>query len=187
MSRNDKPIPNSYWLPGASVVAGEYPGHLGSDVEAREKIAALVAAGVTAFIDLTAPADGMVSYESILAEEAARLGVTATRVSLPVRDMDVPPVAELNRILDTIEDFNEEGRTVYVHCWGGVGRTGLVAGCFLVRNGLDGDAALRTVADLFGTMTPEKVSRHAGKSPQTIAQCETVRDWRASDAPKRRK
>ncbi len=88
MSPREKPIPNSYWLPGGRVVAGEYPGDL-AESDARAKIAALLGAGVTAFIDLTSEADRMVSYESVLAVEATRLGVSATRVSLPVRDMDV--------------------------------------------------------------------------------------------------
>ena len=31
--------------------------------------------------------------------------------------------------------FSPDGRKVYVHCWGGVGRTGTVVGCYLVRQG----------------------------------------------------
>jgi hypothetical protein len=91
MSPGAKPIPNSYWLPGGRVAAGEYPGDR-DEAKAREKIAALLDAGVTAFIDLTSDADGMASYEPVLADEARQRGVTATRVSLPVRDMDVPSV-----------------------------------------------------------------------------------------------
>lgn len=30
------------------------------------------------------------------------------------------------------------GQTVYVHCYGGIGRTGTVVGCWLVRHGLSG-------------------------------------------------
>ena len=35
---------------------------------------------------------------------------------------------------------------VYVHCWGGIGRTGTVVGCWLVRHGMTGDEALAEFA-----------------------------------------
>jgi ADP-ribosyl-[dinitrogen reductase] hydrolase len=186
MTSKPKPIPNSYWLPGGKIVAGEYPGDP-TEPKTREKIAALLKAGVTAFIDLTSTADGMVSYKSVLADEARKLGVNATRISLPVRDMDVPTNAEMVRILDIIEDFTDEGRIVYLHCWGGVGRTGMVAACHLVRGGSDCDAALDKIRELFATMTPDKVKRHRGQSPQTDAQIAMVREWTARDPRSRRK
>ena len=46
-------------------------------------------------------------------------------------------------ILDAIDAALDGGKTVYVHCWGGVGRTGTVVGCWLVRHGKTGDEALR--------------------------------------------
>ena len=51
-------------------------------------------------------------------------------------------------ILATIRDEIAAGRPVYVHCWGGTGRTGTVAGCWLVEQGLTGDEALRRIAEL---------------------------------------
>lgn len=33
------------------------------------------------------------------------------------------------RILDAIDARLEAGKSVYVHCWGGIGRTDTVAGC----------------------------------------------------------
>ncbi len=40
------------------------------------------------------------------------------------------------KILDTIDESMAKALPVYVHCWGGVGRTGTVAGCYLMRHGL---------------------------------------------------
>jgi len=37
---------------------------------------------------------------------------------------------------------------VFVHCWGGVGRTGTVVGCLLVDAGHDGQAALDRITAL---------------------------------------
>ncbi|MEO8564223.1 MAG: ADP-ribosylglycohydrolase family protein [bacterium] len=173
------PIPNSYRL-SDHVLAGEYPGDLEPE-RAREKIGALLDAGVRVFVDLTTPEDRMAPYDAILAEEALRRGVSATRVSYPIPDVDVSHPDLMNQILDDLEYHASEGCPVYVHCWGGVGRTGLVIGCHLVRRGAEGEAALATVKELFGTMSPAKVRRHGGMSPQTSAQCSMVRSWRASD------
>ncbi len=77
-------------------------------------------------------------------------------------------------ILDTIDAALEEGRTVYVHCWGGVGRTGTVVGCWLVRHGRTGEEALAQVAEWWRGV--EKVWRQP-ESPETPEQCEYVRNW----------
>ncbi|NJN80266.1 MAG: hypothetical protein HC797_07245 [Anaerolineales bacterium] len=42
----------------------------------------------------------------------------------------------MKNILDTIDNEIENGNPVYVHCWGGVGRTGITAACYLIRHGL---------------------------------------------------
>ena len=46
------------------------------------------------------------------------------RRRLPIRDFGVPTHEELRRILNTIDDALGYGRTVFVHCRGGIGRTG---------------------------------------------------------------
>lgn len=174
------PIPNSYWLPGGRVVAGEYPGDLYED-NADMKLRALLDAGVEVFLDLTTPDDRMTPYEGHLDTIAREIGATAVRLSQPVPDMGIASTARMNAILDVIDEHAADGRAVYIHCWGGVGRTGLVVGCHLVRHGATGDEALETVRRLFATMSPDKVTRHGGCSPQTRAQCEQVRTWADHD------
>ena len=46
-------------------------------------------------------------------------------------------------ILGAIDVALAQGRTADVHCWGWIGRTGAVVGCWLVRHGLTGDGAPR--------------------------------------------
>ena len=65
-----------------------------------------------------------------------------------------------------------------VHCWGGVGRTGIAVGVRLVRHGVTGDGALETVGKLFGTVSPAKLRRHFG-SLQTWEQRDFVRQYPA--------
>lgn len=174
------PIANAYRVPGTRLVAGEYPGSPPSnptrDLEA--KLGACLDAGITVFVDLTGAPDPLAPYAPTLTALAERRGVQVTHERLTIRDMGVCDEAHMCRVLDTIDHHLAAGRTVYVHCWGGVGRTGTVVGCWLVRHGHTGEEALATVGRLFATMSEAKVRRHAQTgSPQTKAQREMVRSW----------
>ena len=79
------------------------------------------------------------------------------------------------KILDTIDEALAEGHTVYVHCWGGIGRTGTVVGCHLVRHGKQGEEALEEIARWWQTI--EKRPRHP-RSPETEAQVDYILNWR---------
>ena len=117
----------------------------------------------------------MVPYEGIAKEEARRLGLTVEYERHPIRDGSVPRCPQqMAGILDAIDAAMQDGKTVYVHCWGGVGRTGVVVGCWLVRHGRTGDAALGQIAEWWQGV--EKVYR-SPISPETSEQREYVRDW----------
>lgn len=179
-----RPIEDSYVVPGSLLAAGKYPGSPPTipEAEAREKLAAFLDAGITAFVDLTDPADGLAAYVPVLRELAAERGLDIVHDRLTIRDMDVCDAAHMRRVLDTIDERLAAGHRVYVHCWGGIGRTGMVVGCWLVRHGRTGDQALREVEALFRSMSPVTVRKHGGwGSPQTSAQRELVRAWASHD------
>jgi ADP-ribosylglycohydrolase len=176
----DRPIENSYVVGDSRLVAGEYPGsppsNPTSDLEGR--LARFLDAGVSAFIDLTSPDEGLAPYEPTLRALAERRGVAVEYERLAIPDMDVCDEQQMCRVLDAIDEHLRRERTVYVHCHGGVGRTGTVVGCWLVRHGETGPAALAEVARLFATMSPGKVRRHAvWGSPQTTKQRAMVEGW----------
>jgi len=90
--------------------------------------------------------------------------------SLPFEIVDgsVPDDADRHAFAELIDDLHAElasGRNVTVHCKGGLGRSGMVAACLLVRAGLDPDAAI------------DVVRTHRRGSIQTFAQEEYVRDF----------
>ena len=142
----ERPIPNSYWVVPGRFAAGEYPGDLDAS-KATAKVMALLSAGVDHFVDLTEPGE-LLPYVNIARDEATSLGADFAHDRLPVRDLSVPrSPGGMTGILDAIDTALDDGKTVYLHCWGGVGPTGTVAGYWLVRHGRTGDEALEQLAE----------------------------------------
>jgi predicted protein tyrosine phosphatase len=156
------------------LLAGEYPGAL-DGTAAREKLHGYLEAGVTYFLDLTDPREGLEPYAELLREAAAARGLTVEHRRLSIRDMSVPDPDDMAHILDTLDEALRAGHTVYVHCWGGIGRTGTVVGCHLVRRGMTGEQALAQIAHWWRGVA--KSWLHP-RSPQTDEQVEYVRQWK---------
>lgn len=167
------PLPNSYIVPDTRLIAGEYPGAV-DPVEAKRRLSVLLDACVGTFVDLTTPDDGLVSYDPILRQ--LPLGSLAERVIMPIPDLRVCGDEQMRRVLDAIDSALDTGQTVYLHCWGGVGRTGTVVGCWLVRHGRSGQEALDEVATLYASMSDVKRRKHP-LSPETEAQRRTITRW----------
>jgi len=160
----DIPIRDSYRV-ADGLLAGEYPGSSDPE-EAARRLRAFARCGISLFVDLTHPADLLEPYDRLL-DDGAR------RVSHPIVDLGTTTIPHMSRILDEIDAAVTGGEAVYVHCWGGIGRTGTVVGCWLVRHGLHGADAIARIAEL-----RREVSDAFVVSPQTAAQRAMVRAWK---------
>lgn len=172
---------NTYWLVPRALLAGEYPGAPDPDLT-RRKVANFLDRGFTAFLDLT-EAHELSPYEVILHELARDKGIDCVYRRMPIRDVDVPQTPEqMNAILEQLQNWRMEGRKAYFHCWGGVGRTGTVAGCYLVEHGhYTGGAALAQLQLLWKHMSVDKQCRKP-HTPETQAQREYVLTWAQRNA-----
>jgi protein-tyrosine phosphatase len=111
----------------------------------------LAAARVTLFLDLTHPGE--------LEPYASLVQPPARYVNLPIRDFSVPTREGLVATLDEIDSEIAAGGLVFVHCWAGCGRTGIVVATWLVRHGLDAEEALRRVAEARGLGCPQTLEQ----------------------------
>jgi protein-tyrosine phosphatase len=152
------------------LLAGEYPGALDPAI-ARLKLTRFLNSGVDLFIDLTEESE-LAPYDTVLQEEAAALGKTVEHRRFPIRDQSIPSKAEMVALQAEIESALDTGRIVYVHCWGGIGRTGTVVGCYMVQHGSSAAQALTTIERLRRGVTDSWRS-----SPETDEQRAFVRAW----------
>src|SRR5690606_1948333 len=172
MHEPERPWPNTYWVEPSRLLAGAYPGAT-TEQRTMYKLNALLDAGIRTFIDLTEDHE-LIRYDDVLDRIARERGLTVRYHRHPIRDVGVPRSRDdMHAILACIETSLRAGDPVYVHCWGGVGRTGTVIGCYLVSCGLSGDDALRQLAELFGAM--EKSATKL--SPEADDQERWVREW----------
>jgi protein-tyrosine phosphatase len=132
------------------LIAGRHPCAWGPENAAAE-VHELAATGVTLFLDLTQ--DGELEPYASLVEPPARC------VNRPIRDFSTPTRETLVAILDEIDAEIGASGVVYVHCWAGCGRTGVVVGSWLVRHGLDPKEALDRIAEARGLGCPQTLEQ----------------------------
>ena len=168
-----RPIPESYWVEPGRFLAGEYPGQFHPEAT-RQRIDAFLDHGFDTFIDLTTAGE-MPLYQPTLLEESRLYGLAATYQRFPIGDFGLPTQAGMTDILDAIDAALAAGRKVYVHCWGGIGRTGTTVGCYLVRRGRSGEQALHQLAEWWRRVPKSTVHP---RSPETDAQMNFVLRWK---------
>jgi predicted protein tyrosine phosphatase len=168
-----KPIPESYWVIPGRLLAGEYPGALYAPEITRKRLDAFLKAGFNTIIDLTCEGETE-DYKPILREQAGYLGLDLECLRFPIGDFGLPTQETMTTILESIDGTIARGRKVYLHCYGGIGRTGTVVGCYLARHGLTGEEALHQLASWWQYMPKSTRFPH---SPETVQQEQFIRNW----------
>ena len=178
LPESNRPLAESYWVIPDRLLAGEYPAGYNEAIT-RRRIDALIESGFNTFIDLTKPNE-TVSYIQILSEETKIYEVEALHRRFPISDFGLPTPEQMNSILDNIDQSLQAGRKIYLHCWGGIGRTGTTVGCYLVRQGKTGEEALEQLAAWWRGVPKSRYHIH---SPETLEQMGFIRTWAEHDDP----
>ena len=132
------------------IIAGRHPCAWGSE-NAPAEVHALTKAGVTLFLDLT--------QEGELEGYAHLVDAPARYLRMPIRDFSIPSAEQLVETLDEIDAELSFDGLVYVHCWAGCGRTGVVVGSWLVRHGVAANEALARIAEARGVGCPQTIEQ----------------------------
>ena len=116
------PIRNSYMVDDR-VYAGEYPA-TANEILGRRDMERFARFGITHFVDLTESSE-LLPYTQWLKENQ-------THIRFAIKDCGVPSEnGQVKRLLETITGVlkNKENK-VYIHCRGGIGRTGTIVACY---------------------------------------------------------
>jgi hypothetical protein len=168
-----KPIPESYWVIPGRMLAGEYPGALYDPEITRKRLDTFLRAGFNTIIDLTCEGETE-DYKPILQEQADAFGLNVECLRFPIGDYGLPTQESMTTILDAIDGALARRRKVYLHCYGGIGRTGTTVGCYLARHGLTGSDAVHQLESWWQYVPKSARYPH---SPETIQQEQFIRNW----------
>ena len=176
------PFQYSYWAVPGKILAGCYPGSIDPGM-IHEHLSGLIDAGVTLVINLMEVSETEVfqaffeTYESILPTLASERGRTLRIERFPIRDRSIPTAEQMAAILHAIRKELDAGGIIYVHCLGGIGRTGTVIGCYFVEQGHP-----NPLAQLLALTASEK--DYFWPTPQTEEQRNFVANWKPGEGGK---
>lgn len=178
MHETKRPIAETYWVKPGIFLAGEYPGQFNQE-HTRQRIDALLEAQLDTFIDLTTPNE-TTPYLRVLEEECRAYAIDVQYHRFGIGDFGLPSLDLMESILNKIDESLSAGRKVYLHCWGGIGRTGTAVGCYLVRHGMNGDQAIEQLANWWRGVPKSRIHP---QSPETSEQMEFIRTWNGFRQP----
>ena len=172
------PIISTYWVQPGHFLAGEYPGKNFPE-QTHARLEFILSRGVNHIIDLT-EAGELSPYTPSLLEVARQFKVEVIHQRLSIPDFSVPSPTHMLAIQHAIRSAITQGRIIYVHCHGGLGRTGMVVACHLVDRGFSGIQALEELQRLRQTLPAKERSK---ASPETQAQRSFVLAWKKPEKP----
>lgn len=133
------------FLPGKRGASYRYPGHVYRR-NLDEDLAAMWAAGVRRLVLLVEDAELSRWGDREIVARGEAAGVEVRRHPIPDGTPPSSPEA-MDAIMEDVDEGRRRG-SVAVACMGGVGRTGTVVACALVRTGLDAHEAIARVREV---------------------------------------
>lgn len=172
------PFERSYWVVPNLLLAGHFPGSKDPALE-KKKMRGLFECGIRRIFNLMEPdeldhdGEKFTDYAEVFRKIARKHEAEVDPLRFSIRDLSTPTPEFLTEILDRLDEGLNAGSPTYVHCWGGIGRTGTVIGTFLVRRGLATPENVLRVIETLRRNDPKSYRM----SPETNAQRALVQSW----------
>ncbi len=178
------PTERCYWVVDDLLLAGAYPGHANPKAH-QDRIAKLWDAGMRTFINLMEEDElnkddkPFVRYDDILRQRADKLDGRIAHLRFPIKDGWVTTADRMRSILDAIDLSLSQKIPTYIHCFGGMGRTGTVICCWLLRHGY---TTKDNVLPLLKDLREADLLRADWPAPENEEQRQFVLTWPESPA-----
>lgn len=163
VSGTAKPAYNSFQVDEDRIWACEYPFALDEE-EGKMKLKTAIDFGITHFIDLTEEGE-LVPYEQFIPEESH-----ISHMRFPIPDTGVPlSIDDMFALLEKIDSIlSNPNAKIYLHCWGGVGRTCTVVACWTAWKQGTGFIETLNHLDRLWSLCPKSERRGTPDSQQQI-------------------
>jgi protein-tyrosine phosphatase len=172
------PFERSYWIIPGFLMAGEIPSSR-LKKERIQKLKRLIHSGVQSIVNLMESEEfdfngkKLVDYSLELQEIANINKVEITINRFEIVDLGIPERAFMADILTHIQTCLLNEQTLYIHCWGGIGRTGTTVGCFLVNEGICSNSEVLDFINFLKRNTNIALRN----SPETLEQMAFIENW----------
>lgn len=135
------------WLPlaeqGGKVGLTILPGRRDYERDLEADVDALLDQNVTHILTLVGNEELEQYGVPELPERLVQAGLN--HLQLPILDQKACGVSQAEEAIAWIQNALGEGGNVVIHCVGGLGRSGMIAACFMIRMGLDANIAIAEV------------------------------------------
>jgi protein-tyrosine phosphatase len=146
------------------LIEGSWPGKLAVGPRPRggewlqDDIAGWRREGIEAVLSLLTPEE---ERDLDLGEEASEVRSQKMEfISFPIPDRQIPQSeARWTDVLERVDQALSNGVSVFVHFRQGIGRSGLLAACLLVKRGMTPGAAIESVSAARGVNVPETAAQ----------------------------
>ena len=170
--RPSPPTPNSNYLLGNRILFGWAPSQPGSTGQYSNNIELLVQTNRDVFVNLMTSQETQTLYNYVPFVKSSKPDTVFLSYEIP--DCGIPhDKSSFTQFILNLKDLFDEGKTFYIHCRGGHGRSGLVTACLLIAMSYSPSDALFEVK--LSHLTREYIPDYP--CPQTQEQVEFVKSF----------
>src|SRR5438105_7412953 len=162
------PTSTSNWLT-ENILVGAYPGS-NDEIEHKMLINNILGSSINIFISLQEVEESkrFRDYKTEIKSDNIKF------INYPIVDRGTIPVEQIQIIVKDIDTLSNNGNIIYLHCYGGHGRSGLIATSYLMyKYGIDWKQAVNRWYQSHDSR--QKISKVLARNKLTKKQLDTIK------------